>query len=99
MLLAIGAGVVYKVTFAMSAIYRVEVVGLDVFQLVFLGTVLEATVFLFEIPTGVVADVYSRRLSVIIGIAMMVLRCAPLPGDLGHRLDFRQRRTVGLAHG
>jgi DHA3 family tetracycline resistance protein-like MFS transporter len=71
MLLAIGAGVVGKVTFAMSTIYRVEIVGLDVFQLVFLGTVLEASVFLFEIPTGVVADVYSRRLSVIIGIAMM----------------------------
>ncbi len=71
MLLALSAGVVGKVTFAMSAIYRVQAVGLDVFQLVFLGTVLEASVFLFEIPTGVVADVYSRRLSVIIGIAMM----------------------------
>jgi DHA3 family tetracycline resistance protein-like MFS transporter len=69
--MALSAGVVYKVTFAMSAIYRVQVVNLDVFQLVILGTVLEATVFLFEIPTGVVADVYSRRLSVIIGIAMM----------------------------
>jgi len=29
--------------------------------------VLEATVFLFEVPTGVVADIYSRRLSVILG--------------------------------
>ena len=34
------------------------------------GTVLEATVFVFEIPTGVVADVYSRRLSVVIGLAL-----------------------------
>ena len=28
---------------------------------------MEAAVFLFEIPTGVVADTYSRRLSLIIG--------------------------------
>ena len=69
--MAAFAGVVGEVTFAMSAIYRVQTVGLDVFQLVFLGTVLEASVFLFEIPTGVVADVYSRRLSVIIGFTVM----------------------------
>ncbi len=55
----------------MSAIYRVDVVGLDVLELVLLGTVLETAVFLFEIPTGVIADVYSRRLSVIIGIGVM----------------------------
>ena len=35
------------------------------------GTVLEATVFIFEIPTGIVADFYSRRLSVIIGFALI----------------------------
>ena len=28
---------------------------------------MELTIFVFEIPTGVVADVYSRRLSVVIG--------------------------------
>jgi DHA3 family tetracycline resistance protein-like MFS transporter len=38
---------------------------------VIIGTVLEATAFLFEIPTGVVADTFSRRLSVIIGIALI----------------------------
>jgi DHA3 family tetracycline resistance protein-like MFS transporter len=66
-------GVVGKVTFTMSAIYRVNVVGLDVLQLVLLGTILETSVFLFEIPTGVVADLYSRRLSVIIGTFLMGL--------------------------
>jgi DHA3 family tetracycline resistance protein-like MFS transporter len=69
--MAFFSGVVTKVTFAMSAIYRVEAVGMDVLQLVLLGTVLETSVFLFEIPTGVIADVYSRRLSVIIGVAVM----------------------------
>ena len=71
LLMAFADGVVGKVTFTMSAIYRVDVVGLDVLELVLLGTVLETAVFLFEIPTGVIADVYSRRLSVIIGIGVM----------------------------
>jgi MFS transporter, DHA3 family, tetracycline resistance protein len=40
------------------------------FQLVLLGTVSEIAIFLFEVPTGVVADTYSRRLSVIIGLLL-----------------------------
>ena len=51
----------------------VEVAGLDPLQMVLVGTVLELSVFLFEIPTGVVADVVSRKLSVVIGHAMMGL--------------------------
>ncbi len=53
-----------------SLVYQVETVGLNALQLVLVGTVLEATVFVFELPTGVVADVYSRRLSVVIGLAL-----------------------------
>ena len=53
-----------------NLVYQVESVGLNALQLILVGTVLEATVFAFEIPTGVVADVYSRRLSVVIGLAV-----------------------------
>ncbi len=42
-------------------------------QLVLVGTTLEAAVFLFEVPTGAVADAYSRRLSTIIGFVLMGL--------------------------
>lgn len=59
--------------FTVLAVYYVQDVGLNPLQLVLVGTVLEATVFLFEIPTGVVADLYSRRLSVIIGFALIGL--------------------------
>lgn len=52
------------------AIYRVEAAHLNPLQLVLLGTALEAVIFIFEVPTGIVADVYSRRLSVIIGYAI-----------------------------
>lgn len=56
-----------------SAIYRVQEAGLNPLQLVLVGTVLEAAVFIFEVPTGIVADLYSRRLSVIIGYALIGL--------------------------
>lgn len=52
-------------------VYQVEIVGLNPFQLVLVGTVLEVSYVLLEIPTGVVADVYSRRLSVIIGYLLV----------------------------
>lgn len=50
-----------------NLVYQVTVVNLDPLQLVLVGTLLEATCFLFEIPTGIVADLYSRKLSIIIG--------------------------------
>ncbi|MHC8514587.1 MFS transporter [Sporosarcina sp. ITBMC105] len=53
--------------FTVNLLYHVQVVKLDPLQLVLVGTVLELTVFLFEIPTGVLADVKSRKLSLIIG--------------------------------
>jgi DHA3 family tetracycline resistance protein-like MFS transporter len=42
--------------------------GLDPLQLVLLGTVLETTYLLLEVPTGVLADTVSRRLSVVLGV-------------------------------
>jgi len=54
-----------------EGIYQVNVVGLNPLQLVLVGTVLEASIFVCEVPTGVVADVYSRRLSIIIGTVLI----------------------------
>ncbi|TLN05324.1 MFS transporter, partial [bacterium] len=61
----------FSLIFTASAVYQVTVAGLDALQLVLVGTVLEASIFVFEIPTGVVADVKSRRLSVILGTALI----------------------------
>ena len=52
-------------------VFMVEVAYLDPLQMVLVGTVLEVSTVLFEIPTGVVADVVSRKVSVIIGHAMI----------------------------
>ena len=59
-------------TFAtMSAVYRITEAGLNPLQLILVGTVLELTVLLADIPTGVIADVYSRRLSMIVGYVLV----------------------------
>ena len=57
--------------FTINLVYQVKQVGLNPLQLVLVGTTLELTAFLMEIPTGVVADVYSRRLSVILGFFLL----------------------------
>jgi len=61
----------FEIAFTVIIVYQVTVVGLNVFELVLVGTVLEITVFLLEIPTGVIADVFSRRLSVILGYLLL----------------------------
>lgn len=54
-----------------NLVYQVQTVGLNPLQIVLVGTALELTAFLFEVPTGIVADTYSRRLSVIIGTFLL----------------------------
>ena len=61
----------FSMMFVVISLYEATVAGLTPMQLVLVGTTLEVSAFLFEIPTGVVADVFSRRLSIIIGYIMM----------------------------
>lgn len=58
----------FNLMFTAAIIYRIDVVQLEIYQLILLGTALEIAVLLFEVPTGVVADLYSRKWSVIIGL-------------------------------
>lgn len=68
---AFSFSLLFQLTSVLNLVYMATVVGLNPFQMVVVGTVLEASVFLFEIPTGVVADLYSRRLSVLIGLVLV----------------------------
>jgi DHA3 family tetracycline resistance protein-like MFS transporter len=70
-----------------AGLFMIQVAKLNALQLVLVGTALEVSVFLFEIPTGVVADTVSRRLSVIIGtvligIGLIVWGAWPLFGTI-----------------
>jgi MFS family permease len=69
--LAFVQSVCFSLFFTVQLVYHATVVGLDPLQMILVGTVLEIVCFVFEVPTGVVADVHSRRLSVVIGLALM----------------------------
>lgn len=66
--MALGAVFAFAVRafWVVAAVYWATDAGLEPYQLVLLGTALEAGVLVAEVPTGVVADVVSRRLSVVI---------------------------------
>jgi sugar phosphate permease len=49
------------------SVYLILEVGLDPLQLVLMGTVLEVTYLVFEVPTGIMADAVSRKGSIVIG--------------------------------
>ena len=55
----------------LAPVYFVQEVGMDPLQLVLTGTLMEIAYFVFEVPTGVVADSYSRRTSVIVAQVIM----------------------------
>jgi len=63
----------FSMIFVVTSFYEATVAGLSGLQLVLVGTTLEITILLFEIPTGVVADAFSRRLSIVIGYFIMGL--------------------------
>ncbi|WP_317891325.1 MFS transporter [Paenibacillus oceani] len=56
------------IMFTTYALYYITTLGLNPFELLLVGMALELTVLIFEGITGVVADTYSRRLSVIAGM-------------------------------
>src|SRR5512140_2851280 len=68
-----ASAVLYFMAFTAVSLYEIRVAGLSPLQLVLVGTTLELTVLLCEVPTGIVADVYSRRLSIIIGFGLIGL--------------------------
>ncbi len=63
-------GLLFYLMVTVSMVYQVEIVGLDPLQLVLVGTALEVSAFVFEVPTGIVADRYSRKLSIVTGYAI-----------------------------
>lgn len=73
LILSGGQSMLFSFIFGVGMIYQVQTVGLSPLQLVLVGTTLEVSIFLFEVPTGIVADVYSRRLSIVIGVALIGL--------------------------
>jgi len=65
------ASFLWTLVFTVTAVYFVTELGMSPLELVVVGTVMELAIFVFEVPTGIVADTYSRRLSIVIGNVVM----------------------------
>lgn len=61
----------FSLIVTVNMVYQIEVAKLTPLQLVLVGTALEVVCFICQVPTGILADTYSRRLSVIIGIFLL----------------------------
>jgi DHA3 family tetracycline resistance protein-like MFS transporter len=62
-------GFFFRMAATIFSVFLIVDLGLNPFRLVIMGTILEVSYFLLEVPTGVLADTVSRKLSVIVGLA------------------------------
>ena len=71
LVLNVGWALLFNVLATTNIVYQVEVAHLDPLQLLLVGTVLELTCFVFQVPTGLIADAFSRRWAVAAGMALV----------------------------
>ena len=60
-------GFLFRLDSTVFSVFLILQVGLDPLRLVLMGTILEVSYLLFEVPTGIVADSVSRKWSIVIG--------------------------------
>ncbi len=65
--LELTGSVLVALVYTTSIVYMVNSGHLNPLQLVLLGTIIELTYFVFQLPTGVLADAYSKRFCVVAG--------------------------------
>ncbi|MGB6453302.1 MAG: MFS transporter [Streptosporangiaceae bacterium] len=68
LILESGTAFLTGISYATVTVYWVTVGKLNPLQLLLLGTALELSYFVFQLPTGLLADLVSRRLCVLTGL-------------------------------
>jgi len=71
LVLQTGGSLFFSVLAVTNLVYQVEVAHLDPLRLLLIGTVLELTCFVFQVPTGAFADAISRRWAVALGCGLV----------------------------
>jgi MFS transporter, DHA3 family, tetracycline resistance protein len=61
----------FAVIVAVNIVYQVVVAHLDPLGLLLVGSVLELTCLVLQVPTGLLADTYSRKLAVVAGTVLI----------------------------
>ncbi len=71
LVMSVGVSFFFTIVAATNLVYQVEVAHLDPLRLLLVGSVLELTCLVFQVPTGVLADAFSRRRAVAVGYALV----------------------------
>lgn len=71
LLLEGAVSLLLSLTYAVNLVYQVQVAHLNALQLVLVGTALEGTCLLLQVPTGIFADLVSRRRSILLGVVFL----------------------------
>ena len=69
--IACGDAFFFTMVVSVSILFQTTEAGLGAFELLLVGAALQGAILVSEVPTGVVADTYSRRLSVLIGLLLV----------------------------
>jgi len=70
-LLTCGDALFYTLAVNVILIFQTTEAGLSPAQLLIVGAALQGMILVSEMPTGILADTYSRRLSVVIGMVLV----------------------------
>lgn len=68
LVLRAGGALFFATLAATNLVYQVEVAHLDPLRPLLIGTVLEITCFVFQVSSGLLADAFSRRWAVAVGL-------------------------------
>lgn len=71
LVMSVGGALFFSVLAVTNLVYQVEVAHLDPLHLLLVGTVLELTCLVFQVPTGLLADAFSRRWAVTFGYGLI----------------------------
>jgi MFS transporter, DHA3 family, tetracycline resistance protein len=70
LVLSAGWPLFFSMLAVTNLVYQVQTAHLDPFRLLLVGSVLELTCLVFQVPTGLFADAFSRRWAVSVGVAL-----------------------------
>ncbi|MGA8922886.1 MAG: MFS transporter [Candidatus Dormiibacterota bacterium] len=70
LLMNVGVSFLYTVVSVTNLVFQVEVAHLDPLRLLLVGSALELTCLIFQVPTGLLADAFSRRWAVAAGYSL-----------------------------
>jgi DHA3 family tetracycline resistance protein-like MFS transporter len=71
LVMSVGWSLFFNILATTNLVYQIEIAHLDPLRLLLVGSILELTCLVFQVPTGLFADAYSRRWAVATGCGLV----------------------------